>query len=127
MAKGGAIAIIDDDDSFRVALARVLLARGLDVVQFDSAEAYLTEPPAAPLCLLLDVNLPGILGLELQRRLNDTDKAPPIIVMSGSAEQIVRDDAERTGCEAFLRKPFQPDALLRCLSAIAERESGKSG
>ena len=77
-------------------------------------------PPDTPLCVIVDVHLPGISGIELQERLRDAGHAPPIIVTTGTREGVLRTRAERNGCAGFFWKPFEGSALLSTIAAIAD-------
>ena len=114
------IAVVEDDTPSRVAMGRLLRAGGFEPALFDSAEAFIDTPPArTPLCLILDVNLGGMSGIDLQRRLRQSGSALPIIVTTGRREAGIRDRAEATGCTAFLWKPFTATTLLALIDTIA--------
>lgn len=113
------VAVVEDDPSCRIALGRLLSAEGFEPALFDSAEAYISAPPSMPLCVIVDVNLPGISGIELQHWLRDTGHAPPIIVTTGTREDVIRTRAEQNGCAGFFWKPFDSGALLSAIAAIA--------
>jgi FixJ family two-component response regulator len=114
------VAVVEDDPSCRTALGRLLRAEGFEPALFESAEAYMNAPPETPLCVIVDVHLPGISGIELQQRLCDTGHAPPIIVTTGTREGVIRERAERNGCAGFFWKPFDGSALLSMLAVIAD-------
>jgi two-component system, LuxR family, response regulator FixJ len=119
---GTRVAIVDDDPEFRRSLELVLRAAGLEVAAFRSAEEYLAHPPpAAPECLLLDLDLPGPSGLDLQRTLAGMDDSTPVVFLSGAAtvEQGVR--AMRHGAVDFLTKPFERADLLDALARAVTR------
>jgi FixJ family two-component response regulator len=107
------IFIIDDDESLCRALNRLLTAVDLNVVRFASAEDFLqfTGQPE-PGWLILDVHLPGLSGLELQRRLNSEGRRFPVIFITANENEQVREQALRAGAIAFLRKPFDEQSLL---------------
>jgi CheY-like chemotaxis protein len=123
------ICVIDDDASIRRSIERLLALNGLRVRTFASAEAFLAEDIAAG-CLILDVQLLGMSGLELQKHLRSTGKTAPIIAMSGSTDARLESEAIGLGAQAFLRKPFQADGLLsevlRALRSQAPRTSPPS-
>ena len=113
------VAVIDDHGAFRHALGRLLYADGFEPVLFRSAEEYLEAGLVrCPLCLILDLNLPGISGLQLQERLRRAGPAPPIIVITSHRDADIRARAEENGCAAFLVKPFGPSALLAAIASI---------
>src|SRR4051812_45307834 len=91
------VAVVEDDLPSRIALGRLLGAAGFEPVLFESAEAYL-EADAAPACIILDVNLPGMSGIELQQRLCAAGSAPPIIVTTSRHETVIRERAHENGC-----------------------------
>jgi FixJ family two-component response regulator len=111
---GETIVLIDDDESVRRALGRLIRSVGLCVETFGTAEEFLRSP-AAPGCLVLDVHLPGLSGLDLQRRLADEGRCVPIVFITAYADEQARDAALRAGAVAFLRKPFEEQALLEAL------------
>lgn len=104
----------------RVALGRVLRAGGFDVRSYASAEDYLTSEVADPLCLLLDVQLVGMSGLDLLRELRKDGSILPVIVITGSGDIEAESEAEQLGCVAFLRKPFEGRALVALLRTLAD-------
>src|SRR3954471_13033381 len=94
------VAVVEDDAPSRTALGRLLRAAGFEPALFDSAEAYLDAAPT-PSCVVVDVQLPGISGIELQQRLRAAEPAPPIIVITAAREAVIRDRAQQHGCAAF--------------------------
>src|SRR5262249_15231245 len=112
------VAVIEDDDASRRALARLLRASGFDTALFESAETFMAAPPSEPLCLILDVRLGGISGLDLQHRLRSEGSAIPIIVTTGQRDEATRHRATENGCTAFLWKPVDADALLDAIGSI---------
>ena len=107
------VGLVDDDPSIRRALTRMLLSHGITAKAFGSAEEYLgREPGAEPCCLVLDIHLSGLSGLELQERLAAGGTPPPIVFITAAdgipAAQLER----RLGVHGFLRKPFAADELL---------------
>jgi len=104
-------------------LGRVLTAAGFQVVSFGSAEEFLDlEQPEQPACLILDMNLPGMSGINLQRHLNDAGRNIPIIFISADADEAAQQRALDAGAVAFLSKPFSVDALLEKLRSVAVLE-----
>lgn len=107
------IVVIEDDAGERIALGRLLYAGGYAAAPYASAEEFLAAPPSeAPACLLLDIHLDGMTGLDLQDRLNAEGSTVPVIMITASDDSRVRARAERSGCVAFLRKPFEGRLLL---------------
>src|SRR4051794_19520929 len=105
VADGIVIAVVDDDESVRKAIKRLIKSVGLRVEDFASAEEYLESGRSFdPVCLVLDVRLPGMSGLELQRRLVASNRRIPIIFVSAHSDG--REHALNAGAIDFLHKPF---------------------
>src|SRR5580704_6491844 len=107
------VCVVDDDFSIRESLQNLLRAAGIQVETYASAKEFLArarvEPPA---CLVLDVNLPGFSGLELQRELSRTEVDIPIIFLTGHGDIPMSVRAIKAGALEFLTKPFDPEDLL---------------
>lgn len=114
------VAVVEDDAPARKALGRLLLAGGFEPVLFESAEAYIDASPD-PLCVVVDVGLPGMSGVELQQWLCDAGTAPPIIITTANHEPVVRERAQRNGCAGFFWKPVDGLALIATIAALADR------
>lgn len=110
------IYVIDDDASVRRALARLIRAAGMAVRTFDSAEDFLASGAGRPQCLVLDVRMPGMSGLDLQQRLNASDQRIPIVFMSGVHDDRASESSLAAGACAFLHKPFDEHVLLDAIS-----------
>jgi FixJ family two-component response regulator len=113
------IAIVDDDESIRIATASLLNAVGYKVTIFPSAEEFLyadTFPATA--CLILDIRLKGLNGLDLQRQLVAARLQIAIIFITAHASEDNEAKAMRRGAVAFLRKPYQATDLLRSLRTL---------
>jgi FixJ family two-component response regulator len=116
------IAIIEDDASTRAALARLLSAMGYDSELYDSPEAFLSNiDRSTASCLIVDVNLGNMSGLDLVRHPAVIALKRPIILNSGGDDAEIRRVAIATGCVAFLRKPYTATELLDALVRAAER------
>lgn len=114
---GPGVYVIDDDHSMRRSLKRLLKVSGHDVRTFDSAEVFLAElPKLAPGFLIVDIQLPGMSGLELLERIRTMRVVWPALAMSASIDPKVEGEALRLGARAFLRKPFDPQVLLDFLA-----------
>lgn len=112
------IAIVDDDDALRNSLDNLLRSVGFRVHGFASAEAFLQAQPAPETaCLLLDVRLPGMNGLALQRQLVAAHGSLPIIFVTAYADDDVRARALAAGAVAFLSKPCREEELLQAIEA----------
>jgi FixJ family two-component response regulator len=107
------IYIIDDDESVRRALRRLIRSAGWDAETFANAEDFLQSANLRnPACLILDVHLPGLSGLQLQARLHAEDRIVPLVFISAYADEQMREAALRAGAIAFLEKPFEEQPLL---------------
>jgi FixJ family two-component response regulator len=119
------VAVIEDDGPARIAMGRLLRAAGFDSLLFESAEAFIAAPlPRPPVCLILDVQLGGMSGIDLQQRLHGIGDAPPIIVTTGRREEAIRARAQRAGCAAFFWKPVIAETLLKTIESIAHGSDG---
>lgn len=117
--KNTLIAVIDDDRSMARMLARVIKAEGFEVEHFSSAEEFLASGSLRDFdCLILDMNLPGMSGIDLQRQLNDSGVEIPIVFISGQAEEAARQCALDAGAAGFFSKPFSIDSLLANIRSI---------
>jgi FixJ family two-component response regulator len=109
--------VVDDDFRVREALSSLILSAGLDVAAFGSAAEFLeSEKPDSPACLVLDLELPGTNGLELQRELV-AGIAPPIIFITGHGDVPSSVRAMKAGAIEFLSKPFGDEELLQAIDA----------
>jgi FixJ family two-component response regulator len=114
--------LVDDDHAVRQALAGFLHASGVDVISFGSAADYLKHPRTdASACLILDLQLPDVSGLDLQRRLID-EWGPPIVFISGRGDVRSTVQAMKAGAIEFLTKPINPEALIATVAAGFERD-----
>ncbi|RZA30476.1 MAG: response regulator [Lysobacteraceae bacterium] len=112
------IALVENDATSSTAFQRLLKAHGYAVEAFRSAEAYLARTgPARVDCLLLDVELDGMSGLELQRRTGHGRGAVPIVFMTGGRDPNIEQCAREQGCSGFLYKPFDGLALAAAIEA----------
>jgi len=110
------VAVIEDDDSYRAAVQRLLKSAGLSVVSFDSAEAFLNSGRQQDArCLITDIRMPGMSGLELQSKLNSDRCSIPTIFITAHGDEKLRLQAMRGGAVKFLVKPFDAEALLEAV------------
>jgi len=121
----GRVVIIDDDASLRRSLSNLLGSVGFHVETFISAEAFLESPPREPAgCLVLDLRMPGMSGLDLLRHLAVTGSLVPTIVLTAHGNDEARRACLEAGAFAFLEKPFRSatllDAVRRALGARQE-------
>jgi FixJ family two-component response regulator len=129
---GGWVLITDDDPSVRKALARLLRSAGFQAKAFVSAEDLLREPlPDAPACAVLDVHLPGLDGLDLQRALSEKDASLPVVFITGHGDIPTTVRAMRAGAVDFLPKPFDDrdllDAVRQALARHAQARQAGAG
>ena len=111
------VGIVDDDLSVRRALSRLFRSSGITVEVFASAAEFLERPEEPALsCVLIDLFMPGMDGLDLLRSLSARGGTPPLIVVTANDDERVRETAIRSGAVAFLRKPFDEQELLRAVS-----------
>lgn len=109
------VAVVENNAAMLKALERLLRAFGYASELFASAEEYLAWTGPQPRCLVLDISLGGINGIELQQQLAQAGRAPPVIFVTSQADKLYREQAEALGCVAFIQKPFASQALLQAL------------
>lgn len=118
MAEPPLISIIDDDESVREALWGLVRSVGFAVSTFASAEEFVNSDQLGDAdCLILDVCMPGMSGIELQRQLVAGHSAVPVIFITAHEDEGIRAQALRGGAEAVLIKPFSEEALLSAIQA----------
>ncbi len=116
------IAIVDDDESLQSALKDLIESDGLSAVCFGSAEQFLdSEARHNAACLIADVRMPGISGLELQAKLKAEQCRIPVIFMTAHGDLEMRSFAMREGAVEFLTKPFDDEVLLEIVNAALDR------
>ena len=117
------VIIVDDDASFRGFLVRLIGTVGLKTIQFASAEEFLAAaPPDCPACLVLDVQMPGLSGLDLQRQIADGRRALPIVFMTGHGDIPMTVEAMKAGAVGFLAKPFRNQDLIDAVKEGLNRD-----
>jgi FixJ family two-component response regulator len=122
MSADSLISIVDDDDSLRNSLNNLIRSVGFRVQGFASAEAFLNSNQLHDTaCLILDVRMPGISGLDLQRQLISADCRIPIIFITSHADGDARARALEAGAVDFLYKPFREEALLKAIDSALNR------
>jgi FixJ family two-component response regulator len=118
------VSIVDDDPSVRRSTQRLLRCSGLRAEAFASGEEFLKSKYVADTsCLILDVRMPGIDGLELQRRVGETGRRIPIVFLTARASDEEERQAWRGGAANFLRKPIAKNALLDAIQAVLENST----
>ncbi len=114
--------LVDDDPSVRRALKRLLAAAGHACETWESAEAFLARPVgAAAGCVIIDLQLPGANGLDLQARLAESDELLPLIFLTGRGDIGTSVRAMKGGAVDFLTKPVEPEALLAAIATALDR------
>jgi FixJ family two-component response regulator len=113
------VSVVDDDESVRESLPDLLREFGFCASAFSSAKEFLSSDRVGQTkCLILDVAMPDMTGLELQQELKRRGKAIPIVFITGQRDEDLRDRALKQGAMNFLHKPFSDTALLEALNAI---------
>ena len=126
MTAGPFVFVVDDDPSVRSSLKFLLSTVGLQVESFDSADAFLRKNlPEAPSCLVLDVRLPGLSGLDFQRELTARNIGIPIIFLTGYGDIPMSVHAMKAGAVEFLTKPFRDQELLDAVGIALERDRAR--
>jgi len=122
LIKTGIIAIVDDDAPLREALGSVMKAAGFTTNTYATAEEFLDSADRQnTACLILDVRLPGMSGVELQKRLAESQSRIPIIFVTAHGDASLRESVIRAGAAGFLNKPVRSDALLKEIYAALRR------
>jgi two-component system response regulator FixJ len=117
--------LIDDDEAVRKSLTFLLTTAGFAVRVYESASVFLKAPAVQPGCIVTDVRMPGISGLELQRQLAERKIALPVIVMTGHADVRLAVEAMKAGAVDFIEKPFDDETLIGAVEvAIARYTEG---
>src|SRR6476660_440753 len=120
---GKMVAVVDDDDSFRAALQRLLRSGGFRVRSFASAEDFLKSGQQHETgCLITDIRMPGMSGLDLQAKLNADHCLIPTIFVTAHGDEDMRLQAMRGGAVKFMVKPFDGEILLESVRAAFEAE-----
>jgi FixJ family two-component response regulator len=122
LSKVPVIAIVDDDDSFRRATTSFVRSLGYGTAAFDSAEAFLRSDRISDAdCVITDVQMPGMTGIELQDRLIEQGHSVPVIFITAFPEMKARAQALASGAVGFLAKPFNDQNLISCLNEALAR------
>lgn len=119
--------VVDDDAAVRESLEALLLVAGFEVVTHDSAEAFLERVPAPEGCLLLDLNMPGMSGLELLEKLRREGDETPVVILTANRDARVRERARELGVAGFLTKPVTEAALIAAITASTGAEARDRG
>jgi FixJ family two-component response regulator len=117
------VAVVDDDEAVRHALSNLLASLDLGVATFASAEAFLASPACRDAaCLIADVQMPGMSGLDLQRHLSESGNRLPVILITAFPQEHVRRQAEAEGAFGFFAKPFEGGLMIDCIERALRRE-----
>ncbi len=118
------VAIVDDEEGIRKALRRLLRASGLDAHAYATGEEFLSAAAQKrPDCLVLDLHMPGMSGLQVLRRLQATGEPLPVVVITAHDEPETRKQCMNAGADAYLRKPLEDRLLLKAISAAKRSRS----
>jgi FixJ family two-component response regulator len=121
MAKHKLISIVEDDEPFRESMKKLMRVLGYTVETFPSAADFLASPLiSATACLVTDVQMPGMTGLELHRYLVDVGHRIPTILVTAYPDEITRDRALKAGVVCYVSKPVDDEHLERCLRSALE-------
>ena len=123
MSAVATVYLVDDDPAVREGLASLVRSMGMEPHAFASAREFLDQPRApGPACLVLDVMLPDLSGLDLQRALAADENAPPIVFITGHGDIPMSVRAMKAGAVEFLAKPFDADDLARAIEEAIARD-----
>jgi FixJ family two-component response regulator len=125
------VAVVDDEESICRALLRLLRASGMDVETFSSSTTFLDsmrERPRSrrPDCVVLDLHLPGLTGIDVQRQLKDAKISLPIVIITGNEEAGVQEKVLSEGASAFLVKPIHAQTLLTAIESAVQKTEATS-
>lgn len=125
MSTEATVYVVDDDDAARDSLAFLLKSAKLPVVTFESGDAFLAKlPKGGGGCVITDIRMPGINGIELLKRLRKTPNPPSVIVITGHGDVPLAVEAMKYGAADFLEKPFDDEAMLAAIRmALARRDA----
>jgi FixJ family two-component response regulator len=126
MAERPLIAIVDDDNSLRNATRDLLKSAGFSTATFEDAASFLASASrASAACLVVDMRMPGMTGLELYRVLVASGDGIPAVLITAHPDEVTQSRAREAGIAYYLSKPFAPDDLLECVSAaVAQSNRG---
>ena len=126
MAERPLVVIVDDDQSLRNATRDLLKAAGFSTATFEDAESFLgSASRASAACLVADMRMPGMTGLELYQALVASGDRIPTVIITAHPEELTQSRARDAGITCYLSKPFAPDDLLECVGeALAKSQRG---
>ena len=121
------IVVVDDDESFGCAIGRMFRASGYEVSSYPSAEIFLSaEPSPTPDCLVLDIQLGGMSGLDLQRRLGKIGHKSPVIFVTAHDASNIREEAEQAGCAGYFLKPVPGKSIIEAINKAVQASHQKN-
>jgi FixJ family two-component response regulator len=123
--KAPCIYVVDDDASVRRALTRLIVSNGLPVEAFGSGEKFLeTYDKGSSGCIIADVRMPGMTGLDLQRKLVDRGSTLPVIIITAHDDETAREQAIENGASAWFLKPVSEEELLKAVASVTSWRTG---
>jgi FixJ family two-component response regulator len=128
MPKRRLISIVEDDQPFRESMIELMSSLGYTVEAFPSAESFLASPLLAETaCLVADVHMPGMTGVELNRRLIHAGHRIPMILVTAYPDEVIRNRALKDGVVCYLTKPVDDEHLERCIRSALQSERVAKG
>jgi len=128
MPKRRLISIVEDDQHFRESMSELMSSLGYTVEAFPSAESFLASPLLAETaCLVADVHMPGMTGVELNRRLIHAGHQIPMILVTAYPDEVTRNRALKDGVVCYLSKPVDDEHLKRCIRSVLQSERVAKG
>jgi FixJ family two-component response regulator len=122
------VAVVEDDPGMLKSIDRLLKAYKFQTAIYASAESFFDDRAASePTCLVLDIHLGGMSGIELRRKLTACGSSLPVIFMSAGDEETERQEALAAGCVAYLHKPFPAPCLIEAIGKAVQAEREKNG
>lgn len=116
------MAVVDDDSSMRRSVERLLIANGFLTEGYASAEAFLNHAQTSKIrCIVLDIHLGGISGIELWQHLKQGGTSPPVIFITAADDDTLEREAIKAGCVAYLQKPFPAESLIAAINSAPWR------
>jgi two-component system, LuxR family, response regulator FixJ len=127
VSETGLVRVIDDDEALRESLVFLLRTARIDVESYASVSAFFEAPPDPRLgCVITDVRMPGMSGIDLLRRLHELKISVPVVVITGHGDVPLAVEAMRAGAMDFLEKPFDDEVLLASVRSAFEKRDGDS-
>ena len=125
MAERPLVAIVDDDESIRNATRDLLRAAGFSTATFEDAESFLASASrASAACVVADIRMPGMTGLELYKALVASGDGIPTVIITAHPEDVAQSRAREAGITCYLSKPFAPDELVECVREALAKPRG---